>query len=217
MRYFLLAFVLGVAAVIAVAGKRGDHSRRPPIEIFNDMVRQSKIRPQTPNDFFADRRSSRLPVEGTVARSVAFTNLLTAPNAGVFPYEDAPVNTGRLTGTTNWVETSPFAVTAEFLARGQQRYQISCLPCHGAQADGKGITTKLGMSVVRNLHEPQIVKLADGEIFNTISYGKNLMSGYGANIATQDRWAIIAYLRALQLSHLGTIDEVPVAQRAALK
>ena len=73
------------------------------------------------------------------------------------------------------------------------------------------------MAVVANLHDKRIVELADGEIFNTISYGKNLMQGYAANLPFQDRWAAIAYLRALQLSRLGTLDEVPEAMRGTLK
>jgi len=78
-----------------------------------------------------------------------------------------------------------------------------------AQGDGKGITTKYGMVVIANLHDPRIVKMADGEIFQTISQGKNLMQGYAANITQKDRWAIIAYVRALQLSRLGSLDDVP--------
>jgi hypothetical protein len=69
---------------------------------------------------------------------------------------------------------------------------------------------------VANLHDPRIVKLADGEIFNTITFGKNTMGAYGPNVPVEDRWAIIAYLRALQLSHLGTIDDLPQDERAKL-
>ncbi len=203
MRYFLALLLLLVITVIAVAGFRGGLSRRPPIELIADMVRQPKIRPQTPNEFFPDATASRLPVAGTVARGAAFA--------------DTPYNTGRVTGTTNFVEVSPVPVTAELLARGRDRYQINCLPCHGPQGDGKGITSKYGMVVLANLHDPRIVRLADGEIFNTITNGKNLMQGYGANVPIADRWAILAYVRALQLSRLGTEQDVPAEQRAALK
>ena len=85
------------------------------------------------------------------------------------------------------------------------------------QADGNGVVKKLGLATVANLHDKRIVELPDGEIFNTITYGKNLMGAYGANVVVEDRWAIIAYLRALQLSQLGTVDDVPEPARAALK
>jgi mono/diheme cytochrome c family protein len=204
MRYFLLIFALCVVTVVGIAGRRGSLSRRPPIELFPDMNRQPKLRPQTPDEFFADGRSSRMPVAGTIAQEDTH-------------YEDLPVNTGRVTGTTNFVETIPVEVTAKLLARGEQRFNINCSPCHGMQADGNGVVKKLGLATVANLHDKRIVELADGEIFNTITYGKNTMGPYGANVTIEDRWAIIAYLRALQLSQLGTVDDVPEPARAALK
>ena len=204
MRYFLLILVLSVVTVVAIAGCRGGHSRRPPIELFPDMNRQPKLRPQTPDEFFADGRSSRLPIPGTIAHDDTH-------------YEDLPANTGRVPGTTNFVETIPVPVTAQLLARGQQRFNINCSPCHGMQADGNGVVKKLGLATVANLHDKRIVELPDGEIFNTITYGKNTMGPYGANVTIDDRWAIVAYLRALQLSQLGLIDDVPESARAALK
>src|SRR5580692_7840903 len=204
MRYFLLIFLLCVVTVVGIAGRRGSLSRRPPIELFPDMNRQPRLRPQTPDEFFADGRSSRMPVAGTIAQEDTH-------------YEDLPVNTGRVTGTTNFVETIPVEVTAKLLARGQQRFNINCSPCHGMQADGNGVVKKLGLATVANLHDKRIVELADGEIFNTITYGKNTMGPYGANVTIEDRWAIIAYLRALQLSQLGSVDDVPESARAALK
>jgi mono/diheme cytochrome c family protein len=203
MRYFLAAFVLTVALVVGVLGFRGDLKRQPPLEIFPDMKRQAKLRPQTIANFFPDAMSSRQFVPGTIARGT--------------PYADTPVNTGRITGTTNFVETIPVPITEELMARGKQRFEINCLPCHGPVGDGKGVTSKLGMGVVGNLHDKRIVLLADGEVFNTITYGKNLMGAYGANVTIDDRWAVIAYVRALQRARLGTLDEVPANQRAGLK
>ena len=86
-----------------------------------------------------------------------------------------------------------------------------------AQGDGNGIVKKLGLATVANLHDKRIVELPDGEIFNTITYGKNTMGPYGANVTVDDRWAIISYVRALQLSRLGSVDDVPEAMRASLK
>jgi mono/diheme cytochrome c family protein len=214
MRYFLVIFGICVVIVMGIAGKRGTMSRKPPIYIFPDMKRQLKLRPQTPNGFFANGVSSQLPVAGTVAQ----TRPLQVGAQKVYAYEDSPVFTGRVPGTTNFVETNPFPVTAQLLARGQQRFTIYCSPCHGAQADGNGITKKLGaMPTVANLHDPRIVKFADGEIFFVITNGRNTMGPYGPNVPVEDRWAIISYLRALQLSHLGTIDDVPAELRASLK
>jgi mono/diheme cytochrome c family protein len=205
MRYFLLSFVILCLAVYFAAGKRGSMSRKPPLEIFPDMDKQPKLRPQTYNEVFENGLSSQLPVAGTVARGA--------------PYEDSPVNTGKIPGTTNWVATIPVPVTAEFLERGQQRFTISCSPCHGQLGDGKGITTKFGMAVIADLHDTKtrkVVQQADGEIFNTISYGKNLMGPYGGLVSVEDRWAIIAYLRTLQRSKLASLEDVPADVRPTL-
>ncbi len=214
MRYFLLIFGVAVLLVMLIAGKRGDMSRRTPLQIFPDMKRQLKLRPQTANSFFANGLSSQLPQPGTIAQGQP----LLVGGQAVYPYEDVPVNTGRVTGTTNFVELNPFPVTEPLLARGQQRFTIYCSPCHGQTGLGDGITKKIGaMSVVANLHDKRIVELTDGELFNTVSYGKNLMQGYAPQIPVEDRWAIVAYLRALQLSRLGSVDDLAVETRAKLK
>jgi mono/diheme cytochrome c family protein len=211
---FILIFLAGAAIVAGIAGFRGHLSRKPPIEIFPDMNRQLKLRPQQPNGFFANGVSSQLPPPGTVARSAPIWTV-TGP---VYPYEDAPVNTGRITGATNFIETNPLPVTAKLLRRGWERFDIYCAPCHGGLGDGNGITKKLGlMPAVASLQDKRIVEMTDGEIFNTITHGKNLMGAYGPIVPVEDRWAIIGYLRALQLSQLGSADDLPPAQRAALK
>lgn len=203
MRYFLLVFVLLCVLVVGVFGFRGSLSRKPPLEFFDDMDRQLKLRPQTVANLSPDNRSSRLPVAGTIARGSH--------------YEATPVNTGLIPGTTNGVETIPVPVTRQLMRRGQERFQISCVPCHGPLADGNGITKKYGMAVVANLHDARIVKLPDGEIFNVITYGRGLMGAYGPNVAPEDRWAIIAYLRALQRSRLASVDDVPTELQSTFK
>jgi mono/diheme cytochrome c family protein len=203
MRYYFIILLLVVVAVVGVAGFRGGISRQPPLEIFPDMKRQPRLRPQKPNPFFADERSSRLPVPGTIARGS--------------PFEDIPVNTGRATGTTNWVETNPLPVSAELLARGRERYVIYCSRCHGETGDGNGITTKYGMLRAGNFHDPRLIRMADGEIFNTVTAGKNLMPSYASQVTLTDRWAVIAYVRTLQRTRLGTLDDVPEAIRPSLK
>lgn len=203
MRYFLLIFALTVALVVVIAGPRGGMSRNRPISIIPDMDKQMKLLPQKDDSFFADGRSSRLPVAGTIPRGAA--------------YQDWPLYTGRVTGLTNFVDNIPVPVTEQLMARGKQRFEINCLPCHGPQADGNGITKKYAMAVVANLHDKRIVLMPDGEIFNTITYGKGLMGAYGANIVPQDRWAVIAYLRALQRAQLGVMEDVPAEHQAVLK
>ena len=214
MRYFLIIFGLCVLVVMGVLGKRGEHFRQPPLYIFPDMEWQLKLRPQKDNTFFPDGRTSQLPVPGTVPRS---TPIQTA-RGSFYPFEDVPVNTGRATGTTNFVENNPLPVTLELVKRGQQRFTINCSPCHGAVGDGTGITKKIGaMGVVANLHDKRIVEMGDGELFYIITNGRNNMGAYGANVTVPDRWAIIAYLRALQLARLGSIEDVPEDLRATLK
>jgi mono/diheme cytochrome c family protein len=211
---FILIFLAGAVVVVGIAGFRGQLSRKPPIEIFPDMNRQFKLRPQRPNDFFANGLSSQLPPAGTIARSAPMQTV----TGSVYPYEDASVNSGRVTGTTNFIATNPLPVTAKLLQRGQERFDIYCAPCHGRLGDGNGITKKLGlMPAVANLQDKRIVVMPDGEIFNTVTHGKNLMGAYGPIVPVEDRWAIIAYLRALQLSQLGSVDDLPPAQRATLK
>lgn len=206
MRFFFqlcLALAILTVLVVGTAGFRGGMSRKPPIEVFPDMDRQPKIRPQTPSSFFADGKASRPPVLGSVARGSQ--------------YLVEPLTTGLVNGSTNFVEVSPMPVTAELMRRGRERYQISCLPCHGPLADGNGITRKFGMAVVANLHDKRIVSMPDGEIFSVITNGRNLMGPYGANVAVEDRWAIVAYLRALQFSRLGYPGDVPAEMNGLVK
>jgi mono/diheme cytochrome c family protein len=213
MRYIFLVFGLIVLTVMAVLGKRGDLSRKPPLFIFPDMDWQPKQRPQTASDFFQDGLGSRLPVDGTVARGTAFTN----GTEVVWPYLDHPVNTGRLPSLTNFIENIPVPVTEQLLARGRERFNINCAPCHGATGAGNGITTKLGMTTIRDLHLPQVVKLPDGDLFSVITGGRGLMQGYAANLDVHDRWAIVAYVRALQRSRLATLEDVPAEDLAKFK
>ena len=109
-------------------------------------------------------------------------------------------------------------MTRAFLQHGRGQFEIYCTPCHGALGDGNGIMKKLGvMPAVANLHDKRLVEMTDGEIFNTLTHGKGLMAAYGPTVSIQDRWAIIAYLRALQLSWLGSTNDLPPNLQATLK
>lgn len=212
MRYFLTLFILAVVGAVTVLGFRGDKSRKPPrmAEIFPDLNIQPKLRPQTVTKFggFADGASSRPFPMGTVAQSVGFND-----NTA---WQETPLNTGR--DAKGFVEVNPVPVTADLLKRGQERFNIYCQPCHGAQGDAAGgIVKKLGASTVANLQDQRIVRMNDGEIFNTISNGKSTMMGYAGQVPVPDRWAIVAYVRALQLSRLGFKDDVPAPVLEKLK
>ena len=217
MRHLISIILIGAAlgaAIVGIAGFRGGLSRKPPIEIFPDMNRQLKLRPMEANSFFKNGVSSQLPPPGTIARSQP----IQAIAGTVYSFEDSPVNTGRVTGTTNFVATNPLPVNAALLQRGHERFDIYCAPCHGRTGDSNGITKKLGlMPAVANLHDQRIVVMTDGEIFNTITRGKNTMAAYGPLMPAEDRWAAVAYLRALQLSWLGSTNDLTAGQQAALK
>jgi mono/diheme cytochrome c family protein len=209
----LIGAALG-AATVGILGFQGSMMRKAPFELFPDMDRQAKLRPQAPFEFMSNGVSSQLPPAGTVARSQP----IRTANGEAYAFEDTPVNTGHVTGTTNFVETNPLLVNEALLQRGRERFDIYCAPCHGRLGDGNGITKKIGvMAAVANLHDKRIVEMTDGEIFNTITFGKSTMGAVGPLVPTQDRWAIIAYLRALQLSWLGTKDDLTPEQQAALK
>lgn len=209
----LVSVALGVAG-FAMLGFQGSLMRKPPFELFPDMDRQLKLRPQEPFAFMSNGVSSQLPPAGTVARDVPMQTV----HGPVDAYENAPVNTGFVTGTTNFVLTNPLPVNAALIERGRDRFDIYCAPCHGRLGNGDGITKKIGvMAAVANLHDPRIVQMPDGEIFNIVTHGKGLMGAAGPLVPTADRWAIISYLRALQLSWLGSTNDLTAEQRATLK
>ena len=220
MRYFLAFWVLAIVVVVSVSGLRDGFSRKPPLELFPDMDRQPKLQPEHGSVLFPDGRGSRVAVEGTIAHSGSYQvdgQPFLVNGQPVFPYQDHPINTGQMIGKTNFVETNPLPITPQLLARGKDRFTIYCTPCHGALADGTGITKRLGMPVVANLHDPRIVRLADGELFYVITHGRNLMGAYGPVLQPADRWAVIAYVRALQLSWVARAEDLPPAERANLK
>jgi mono/diheme cytochrome c family protein len=228
VRHFTIILTLLVVLIVSIAGLRGCKTKRPPIEIFPDMVRQPKVKSQVPSDFFADGRGSREPVPGTVPLGYAApssckkacpegaTSVMGgAYNAVIFSGSEGYADTGKV--GTNWGNGIPFTVTKETLERGHARYEIQCAVCHGSTGAGNGIATKYGLVGVANLHQQRLRDMTDGEIYNTIANGKNTMLGYGGVIQVPDRWAIVAYMRALQRSQNATINDVPAAERTALQ
>jgi hypothetical protein len=230
LRGFLLISLLFTIAIIAVFGFRGQKSTGSPLEIFPDMVRQMKVRAQAPLNFFSDGRGPRLPVTGTLPIGYEMPKPKTIVTPAAATATGEPPRThpriGFSVGTdyydtgkmgSNWGTGIPLEVTRELMERGQQRFNITCAMCHGATAAGNGIIKQHGLATVVTLQDERIRKMADGEIFNTITTGKNTMMAYGPNIIVADRWAIIAYLRALQRSQNAAIADVPENHRAELE
>ena len=219
LRAFLLISLLLTIAAVAVLGFRGEKTTNEPWEIFPDMVRQMKVRAQSPLNFFADGRGPRMPINGTVP--IGYEMPKAQPAVGAvetmphgFSVGTDYIDTGKM--GDHWGTGIPIPVTPQLLQRGRERFSITCVMCHGATATGNGITKSYGLATVVTLQDDRIRKMADGEIFNTITNGKNTMMAYGPNIMVQDRWAIIAYLRALQRSQAGTVADVPPEHRAEL-
>ena len=229
LRGFFLIFALLGIAIVAFLGFRGQTSTGTPIEVFPDMVRQPKVRAQAPLGFFADGRGMRPPVAGTIPIGYdmpkpgepAAPGTSPAPG-GSFNHPDVAfsagtdyMNTGKM--GANWGTGIPMPVTAEFMRRGEQRFNINCAICHGVNATGNGIVKQYGLATVVTLQDERIRTMSDGEIFNTITNGKNTMLGYGGQVTVSDRWAIIAYLRALQRSQNATPADVPPEARVELE
>jgi mono/diheme cytochrome c family protein len=232
LRGFLLIFVLTSIVIVAMCGFRGEHSPRTPWEIFPDMVRQQKVRAQSPIDFFGDGRGPRLPIANTIpigyemprpelkilpgAHPIANAAPPESVHLGIGFSEAADYyNTGKM--GNNWGTGLPVPVTEQLMQRGQQRFNINCSVCHGFTAAGNGIAKQYGLNTVATLQDERIRKMADGEIFNTITNGKNTMMSYGGNVPVGDRWAIIAYLRALQRSQNAGAADVPPEELAKLE
>ncbi|MEO5721319.1 MAG: cytochrome c [Chthoniobacterales bacterium] len=227
LRGFFLIFLLVGVAMVAFLGFRGQKSTGSPIELFPDMVRQPKVKAQAPLGFFADNRGARVPVAGTVPMGYEMPQAADEASPGA-----APVPTGRSlpkmsfgggndymsTGKmgANWGTGIPIEVTPQFMERGAQRFNVNCAICHGATAAGNGIVKAHGLATIVSLQDDRIRNMADGEIFDTITHGKNTMMSYGGNVPVNDRWAIIAYLRALQRSQRATEADVPPDRRAEL-
>ena len=209
-----------------MAGFRGQKFGQPPIEIFPDMDRQPKVKAQAPSGFFADGRAARPPVEGTVPLGYAMpmhklvdgsVGQATGPYKQII-FSSSPnyFDTGKM--GENWGTGIPFGV---FLGDHAARAAAFWNLLRGVpRRDGRG--QRHGSEIrAKYRAEPlqdRIRMMSDGEIFNTVTHGKNTMMGYGDRIQVIDRWAIVAYLRALQKSQGGaTLADVPAEERAQME
>lgn len=166
-----------------------------------DMHDQPKFKPYAKNDFFADLRSERPKVDGTIARGQL--------------REDELLETGKVAGTLS--EVFPFPVTASVLERGRDRYDIYCSPCHGRTGAGDGMIVRRGYRRPPSYHQDRLRQAAPGYLFDVASRGFGLMPEYATQVPAPDRWAIIAYLRVLQRSQRATLADVPERDRQRLE
>ncbi len=165
-----------------------------------DMHDQPKYTPYSASDFFADGRSARPLVAGTVARGHL--------RADALLYE------GKVDGQLATV--FPFAVTAAVMARGQERFNIFCSACHGLAGQGDGMIVRRGFRRPTSFHDERLRQVPPGYVYDVITNGFGAMPDYAAQIPVEDRWAIVAYVRALQRSQHATIGDVPAGERARL-
>ncbi|QQR88771.1 MAG: cytochrome c [Myxococcales bacterium] len=196
--FFILVLALGLAA-----GCRGQRSKEAPIVPIRNMYHQPRYNPQAESPFFQDRRTMRPAVEGTVAREMEI---------------EPEVSLGRFSDDSGYVLEIPDSVSAGFagwsnmMDRGQKRYAIYCAPCHGASGNGEGIVVKRGMLPPPSFHDPRLRHIPDGQLYATIRNGLGNMPSYRHMIPVQDRWAIVAYVRALQLSQAPSSELAVVEQ-----
>lgn len=208
MRYFFLIYALIALLVVGIFGIRGQKFDKPPVRIFPDMDEQDKLRAQKPDAFFADGHGARLPISQTQPRGFNAAGDKTL--GGIPEYEFGGQSgyyytghVGDYFGSGMPEELKLTESSAEALiSRGKERYGIYCAICHGKSGDGQGITGKYGVPAIANFHLDTFkpASYPDGRMFETITNGKGMMGAYGYNIPVGDRWAIIAYVRTLQVA-----------------
>jgi mono/diheme cytochrome c family protein len=201
-----LLFLSSLACLaLTLAGCREQTSDDPPILLERNMYDCERYNPEAYSQFFPDHRTMRTPVEGTIARD---------------RYEDDPeIATGMVADKSGYSMVVPAAQVQraggleKMLARGQERFGIYCAPCHGQTGDGKGMVVckrdkpsdpceSRGFPPLPSYEDPRLRQMPDGQLFATISHGVRTMPAYGAQIPIPDRWAIVSYVRALQLSQM---------------
>lgn len=181
--------------VLLLGGCRGQRSEDTPIHLNPNMDQQDRFDPQEDNPFFADNRAMRPMVPGTVARGSL--------------HEDDHLYRGRVGGEL--ATTLPAGITLEqkLLQRGQQRFDIFCAPCHDQSGNGRGVIVERGLTPPPTYHSDRLRTAPLGYFFEVMTKGIRTMPSYAAQIPVTDRWAIAAYVRALQLGRVATVDQVP--------
>ena len=188
-RTSLATVALAVAALLTVGCRQ-------------DMHDQAKYEPYEVSDFFTDGRASRLPVPGTVARG--------------WLREDPHLYRG-IGPDGGFATTLPMPLSRELVERGHQRYDIFCSPCHGRLGDGLGMIVQRGFKQPASFHEARLREMPYGYYFDVMTNGFGEMSSYRAQVPVEDRWAIAAYVRALQLSRQVPQNQLTAAERRELE
>lgn len=194
-------FFLGVTVLLSSC--RGTLKEDPPIHINPNMDEMERFEAQEANPFFADGRAMRPPVPGTVARGVL--------------REDVQFHTGR-NADGSYVQVMPVEYTVALANRGRERYDIYCAVCHGIAGDGQGIVMSGGYGFAPiGYHDDRLRAIEDGYLYEVIARGIRTMPGYAQQIPVADRWAIVAYVRALQRSQNATVEDVPADEQTNLQ
>lgn len=181
----------GIGVLLIAVSLSGAACRR-------DMQDQPKMKPYRGSNFFGDGISSRPPVQGTIARGYlrADTELYTGKKSAS-SVTTAPTSTSPYSDD---VDTFPFPISADTVKRGRERYEIFCTACHGLTGHGDGMIVRRGFRQAASFHDDRLRQAPVGHFFDAITNGWGAMPSYAAQVPVQDRWAIIAYIRALQLS-----------------
>jgi len=197
-----MVLVMGLMSLMAC---RGQPSEKPPVHLNPNMDTQQKYKAQSESRFFADRRTMRTPPAGSVARGQL--------------KEDSAFYHGKVNG--QFVQAMPVELNRTLMERGAERFNIYCAPCHDRVGSGEGIVAvrgkSSGMVSPPTYHQDRIIQMPDGELFDIITNGVRTMSSYRHQIPEADRWAIVAYIRALQRSQNARLEDVPEQQRTALQ
>lgn len=199
MRYPALLLAVLALSVLTV-GCRGSLSEKPPVHPNLNMDFAQHFEPQEVNTFFEDGRAMRPPVPGTVARGLLM--------------EDTEFFLGR-TETGEYIAEMPVPLTRELLERGLERYNIYCAVCHGRAGDGQGIImvgnggNGYGYTPASSYHDDRLQQTTDGYLYDVVANGVRNMPGYAQQIPVADRWAIVAYIRALQRSQEAREGDLP--------
>jgi len=180
---------------------RGTPTEKTPVHLNPNMDDQEKYQAQEQSGFFANKSAMRMPVEGTVARGQ-----LRADDAYYFG-KDA---------NGNLLKSLPVKMTNKLLQRGRERYNIYCSPCHDQTGAGNGIVIQKGFMIPPSFHLDRIREMPAGHYFTVISNGIRNMPSYKHQVPVGDRWAIVAYIRALQLSQNASINDLPEEKRKEL-
>ena len=214
-----------IIALAGIAGGcRGNKSAEPPVHPNLNMDFQQNYKPQEANTWFPDHRAVRLPPAGAVARSTRvpnFTARTESPNTAVTAAKsaDPAFFTGR-GADGRLIDGLPPSVplTEALLERGEARYDIYCAPCHEKSGYGNGIIVQRGLKVPPpSYHDPRLQAMPLGYFYDVITHGKNTMKPYAGQIEPDDRWAIAAWVRVLQVSQHAAATDIPDAERSKIE